>query len=108
MRYSRIKTTPVIRNAAPANRTRLAGCTGMPTSPKWSKASEQSIWPVTRRAMKVAAPSCGISKMASAMKMAPNSPPLHAYQGMRATTPADGTGSRRASANTAMQIIPTR
>ena len=32
--YNRIRTTPRIKNAAPASRTRLAGCTGIPSSPK--------------------------------------------------------------------------
>ena len=40
--------------------------------------------------MKVAAPSFGTRTIASAMKIAPNSPPLHAHQGMQARPAADG------------------
>jgi hypothetical protein len=45
--------------------------------------------------------------MATAMKMAPNRPPLHAHQGMRAATLIEGKGSRNASASSAVQIVPT-
>ena len=42
------------------------------------------------------------------MKMAPNRPPLHAQNGTFSVTRPAGMGSRVASANSAMQIVPTR
>ncbi len=42
------------------------------------------------------------------MKIAPNKPPLHAHNGMRIATLAAGTGSRKATARSAMHPRPTR
>ena len=56
--------------------------------------------------MNVAAPIFGTRKIAKAMKTAPNSPPLHAYQGIRPATMADRIGSRMATASITMNTTP--
>ena len=58
----------------------------MPSRAKWSNAIEASIWPAMSSEMKVAAPSFGTSRIASATKIAPNRPPLQAHHGMRGSS----------------------
>jgi DNA-binding transcriptional LysR family regulator len=94
----RTNTAPMIRSAAPTSRIGLAECCGIPSTPKWSKASDPIIWPRTTRATTAVAPNRGTMRMATPTNTAPKKPPVHDAHDVRATVVPDGSDSPVATA----------